>query len=89
MFQYFVNTSDADVEKYIKLFTFHSQERISEVMKKHKETPEKRSAQTFLADTVLKMLYFNENMGKGNEKTSTQDIAKKFFETDFSELVNF
>jgi len=87
MFQYFMNTSDADIEKYMKLFTFHSQEKLSEIIKKHKENPEKRIAQTFLADTVVKMLYFKENKSKDQGKSSSHVIAKKFFETDFTEFV--
>ena len=87
MFQYFINISDADVEKYLKLFTFFKIETISEIVKKHKEKPEQRIAQTVLAETIVKMLYFEENKQNENNEDSSQTIAKKFFETDFTHFV--
>lgn len=35
-YQFFVNTSDDDVERYLPLFTLLNQEEISAVMKEHK-----------------------------------------------------
>lgn len=86
MFQYFVNTSDQDMEKYLKLFTFFSDEKIKDLMKTHNVAPEKRIAQNALAETIIKMLYFNENKSKKNQNSS-QNISKKFFETDFKTFV--
>ena len=82
-----MNISDADVEKYLKLFTFFKEETISDIVKKHKEKPEQRIAQTALAETIVKMLYFEENKQKDNNADSSQNIAKKFFETDFTHFV--
>lgn len=85
MFQYFFNTSDQDVEKYLKLFTFFSEEKIKDVMKSHNATPEKRIAQNTLAETIIKMLYYNEN--KNKKSGNSQDMSKKLFETDFTTFV--
>ena len=35
-FQYFINTADSDVEYYLKLFTFLSEDEIDNLLRKHK-----------------------------------------------------
>lgn len=87
MFQYFMNINDSDIEKYLKMFSFHDLEKITEIMRRHFETPEKRIAQTFLGETIMKMLYFEEN--KKKTENSSKNTAQKFFETDFTTFVNY
>lgn len=86
MFQYFFNTSDEDVEKYLNLFTFYKPEKIKEIMITHREQPEKRLAQNILAETILKILYFSDSK-KNGEKEESQLISKNFFKTDFKTFV--
>ena len=84
MFQYCINISDADVGNYLRLFTFFTEEKITEVVKKHKEKPELRTAQNLLGETIVKMLYFDENKNNADEnEINSRKISKKFFETDF------
>jgi len=49
MYQYWIQTADADVVRYLKLFTFLQQERISELEHGVQTQPEKREAQRILA----------------------------------------
>ena len=49
MYQYWVQTADADVISYLKLFTFLDQARIGELELEMKTYPEKREAQRELA----------------------------------------
>lgn len=51
-YQYWLNTSDEDAEKYIKIFTFLSKEEIEALVVIHKETPHQRALQKKLAEEV-------------------------------------
>jgi len=44
-YQYWLNTSDLDAEKYIKIFTFLSEKEVSDFITAHKLEPHKRSLQ--------------------------------------------
>ena len=49
MYQYWLQTADADVVRYLKLFTFLGQPRIQELEREVAERPEKRESQRVLA----------------------------------------
>jgi tyrosyl-tRNA synthetase len=49
MYQYWLQTADADVVRYLKLFTFLDRPRIDELASEAREHPEKREAQRVLA----------------------------------------
>jgi len=49
MYQYWLQTADADVVRYLKLFTFLEQDRVKELERAAAERPEKREAQRELA----------------------------------------
>ncbi len=51
-YQYWLNTSDEDAEKYIKIFTFLSKDEIESLVKSHKEAPHQRALQKRLAEEV-------------------------------------
>ena len=57
VYQYFINTLDADIERYLKLFSFMSDEEISGIIIQHEKSPEKRHGQKTLADVVVKMVH--------------------------------
>jgi tyrosyl-tRNA synthetase len=48
-YQFWINTDDRDVERYLKLFTFLSLDNIAETMASHERDPGKRAAQRLLA----------------------------------------
>lgn len=56
-YQFWINTDDRDVIKYIKYFTFLSQQEIESLEKEVASAPEKRSAQKALAEEVTKLVH--------------------------------
>lgn len=61
-YQYWLNTSDADAEKYIKIFTFISKENIEELIAKHQEAPHLRLLQKKLAEEITVMVHSMEDL---------------------------
>jgi tyrosyl-tRNA synthetase len=51
-YQYWLNTDDRDVERYLKLFTFLRLDRIAATMEEHGRDPGRRAAQRLLAREV-------------------------------------
>lgn len=51
-YQFWLNTADADAEKYIKIFTFLSQEEVNTLISQHNEAPHLRLLQKKLAEEV-------------------------------------
>jgi tyrosyl-tRNA synthetase len=56
-YQFWINTDDRDVERYLKLFTFLPLEEISAVMAGHGRDPGKRAAQRLLAREVTSTVH--------------------------------
>ncbi|KAJ1949349.1 tyrosyl-tRNA synthetase, partial [Linderina pennispora] len=50
-------TSDADVAKFLKMFTLLPLERIAQVMEEHGRAPEKFAAQKLLAEEVTELIH--------------------------------
>ncbi|WP_297793013.1 tyrosine--tRNA ligase [uncultured Eudoraea sp.] len=59
-YQYWLNTSDEDAEKYIKIFTFLSQEEIENLIIEHAEAPHLRVVQKRLAKEISIMVHSKE-----------------------------
>jgi len=55
--QFLLKSADADVERYLKLFTFVSMADIATVMKEHTADPGKRQAQHLLAREVIALVH--------------------------------
>ncbi|MFK8272372.1 tyrosine--tRNA ligase [Capnocytophaga canimorsus] len=60
-YQYWLNTSDADAEKYIKIFTMLTQEEVAELTKQHQEAPHLRILQKKLAEEITVMVHSRED----------------------------
>ena len=56
-YQYWLNTSDIDAKKYIKIFTFLSKEDIEILTEKHRESPHLRLLQKRLAEEITVMVH--------------------------------
>lgn len=56
-YQYWLNTSDVDAEKYIKIFTFLSKEEIEDLTIKHREAAHLRLLQKRLAEEITVMVH--------------------------------
>lgn len=61
-YQYWINTTDEDVEKMMKLFTFIDVSEIEKVCSEHKLQPHLRKAQTLLAEEATKILHGEEGL---------------------------
>ncbi len=56
-YQFWLNVSDGDAEKYLKIFTFLSKEEIEELSREHSENPGARPLQKRLAKEVTTMVH--------------------------------
>lgn len=56
-YQYWINSSDEDAEKYIKIFTFLDQKIIEELIAEHKKAPHLRLLQKRVGEEVTKMTH--------------------------------
>ena len=61
-YQYWLNTSDEDAEKYIKIFTFLDQQEIESLVEAHKQEPHLRSLQKKLAEEITTMVHSKEDL---------------------------
>src|SRR5690606_13076258 len=91
-YQYWLNTSDIDAEKYIKIFTFLSESEINTLIKKHQEAPHLRVLQKRLAEEITIMVHSKddlENAIKASEilfGNSTGDDLKQLNEQTFLDV---
>ena len=60
-FQFWLNTSDEDAERYIKIFTLLTLEEVYELSLKHAEAPHLRLLQRRLAEEVTVMVHSQED----------------------------
>lgn len=59
-YQFWLNTSDADAEKYLKIFTTLTQEEIAHLSAEQAEDPGRRPMQKRLADEITTMVHGKE-----------------------------
>ena len=60
-FQFWINVTDQDAEKYIKIFTLLSRDEIDGIISEHKEAPHQRLLQKTLAREVTTMVHSEED----------------------------
>lgn len=60
-YQFWLNTSDEDAEKYIKVFTFLPREEIIALIEQHKEAPHLRILQKKLAEEITVMVHSKDD----------------------------
>ena len=91
-YQYWLNTSDVDAEKYIKIFTFLSKEEIEDLTVKHREAPHLRLLQKRLAEEITVMVHSAEDLDNAIKASnilfgnSTADDLKQLNEKTFLEV---
>ena len=78
-YQYWLNSSDEDAEKYIKIFTFLTQKDIASLIKEHQETPHLRLLQKRLAKEITNMVHSKDHF-ENAEKASNILFSKTFKE---------
>ena len=69
VYQYFLNSADADVEKFLRAFTLLEIAEIEDIVAKHNEKPESRYGQRQLANYVIQTL-FGKQAAEQAEKIS-------------------
>lgn len=57
IYQYFMNTADDDIERYLKLLTLLSISEIQSILEQHQAAPEKRFGQKRLAYEVVSIIH--------------------------------
>ncbi len=88
-YQFWLNTSDDDAEKYIKIFTILTEEEIEELSSKHREAPHMRILQKRLAEEITKMVHSQEDFLSSEEASKilfgkgTKETLIKITESDF------
>ncbi|MEH7463338.1 tyrosine--tRNA ligase [Bacillus thuringiensis] len=88
-YQFWVNTDDRDVIKYLKFFTFLTKDRIDELAVKVQTEPHKREAQKVLAEEMTKFVHgenaflqavkITEALFSGDIKSLTADEIEQGF----------
>ncbi len=80
IYQYLINTDDAKVLEYLKVFTFLPKEKIEEIYNEQQNAPETRIAQKTLAWEVVKDIHGKE------EADNAVNVSQKLFKGDFEGL---
>ncbi len=80
LYQFFINQSDEDSVKYIKVFTFLPKEEINEIEKEHLANLGARIAQKRLAYEVVKIVHGEE------EANEAKKMSEVLFSNDFTSL---
>ena len=79
-YQFWLNTSDVDAEKYIKIFTFLDKETIEAVITEHNEAPHLRVLQKRLAEELMLLVHSKEDLD------SAIFASGAFFSKDMEDL---
>jgi tyrosyl-tRNA synthetase len=91
-YQYWLNTSDVDAEKYIRIFTFLSKEEIGVLTEKHTEAPHLRLLQKRLAEEITVMVHSAADLEKAIQASAilfgnaTSEDLKQLDEATFLEV---
>ena len=91
-YQYWLNTSDEDAQKYIKIFTFISKDEIDRLIKEHQEAPHMRLLQKRLADEITVSVHSQEDLDNAKKAStilfgkSTSEDLKTLDEKTFLEV---
>lgn len=80
LYQYFLNSSDTDIEQFLKLLTLIEQDEIEAILETHREKPELRHAQKVLAKAVVELVH-----GKEELETALQ-VTDALFSGEFDGL---
>ena len=83
-YQFWLNTTDEDAEKYIKIFTFLDKDTIDTLIAEHKENPGFRALQKKLAEEVTTFVHTKEEYE--NAVKASQILFSKDFKNDIKQL---
>ena len=63
-YQYWLNSSDEDSKKYVKIFTFETKKYIHNLIAQHELNPHERILQKFIASELTKMVHSDSELKK-------------------------
>lgn len=88
-YQFWLNVSDEDAKKYIKIFTMLTQEVVEAAIAEHEQAPHLRSLQKLLAKEITMMVHGEEEYQKAVDASgilfgnSTSEALRKLDEATF------
>ena len=90
-YQFWLNSTDVDAEKYIKIFTFLDKETIEKLVTEHNEAPHLRALQKRLAEEITVMVHSAADLENAIAASNaffspTMDDLKKLDEKTFLEV---
>ena len=91
-YQFWLNTTDADAEKYIKIFTFLEKAAIDALIEEHQQAPHLRVLQRKLAEEVTTFVHSEDDLKKAIQASnilfgnSTSDELKALDAQTFLEV---
>jgi tyrosyl-tRNA synthetase len=91
-YQFFLRTMDADVIRYLKIFTFLSMERIAELEQAVVTAPEKREAQHVLAEELTRAVHGEQGLVTARKTSevlfggSVEGLSAAMIETIFANV---
>ncbi|CAN5345145.1 tyrosine--tRNA ligase [soil metagenome] len=91
-YQYWLNTSDEDAQKYIKIFTFLNKEEIERLITAHNSEPHLRHLQKTLAEEITVMVHSREDFDNAVQASevlfgkSTAEDLKRLNEATFLDV---
>ncbi|WP_435925842.1 tyrosine--tRNA ligase [Paenibacillus sp. DYY-L-2] len=94
-YQFWANTDDRDVVKYLKYFTFLSKEEIEELAEKVETEPHKREAQKKLAEEMTRFVHSEELLEQAKRITAAlftgdiKSLTAEEIEQGFKEMPTF
>ncbi|TVZ58019.1 tyrosyl-tRNA synthetase [Flavobacteriaceae bacterium MAR_2010_105] len=83
-YQFWLNATDEDAEKYIKIFTFLDKPTVEDLIEKHKEAPHFRLLQKRLAEEVTTFVHSKEEFE--NAEKASNILFSKSFKADIKTL---
>jgi tyrosyl-tRNA synthetase len=91
-YQYWLNSSDVDAEKYIKIFTFLNKEEVDALVTEHNKAPHLRLLQKRLAEEITTMVHSEADLDNAIKASnilfgkSTSDDLKQLNEQTFLDV---
>jgi tyrosyl-tRNA synthetase len=96
-YQFWLNTTDADAEKYIKIFTFLPQAEVEALIEEHNQAPHLRVLQRKLAEEVTTFVHSAADFEEAAKKSAfafsnfgredLQNLSEEFFTDIFGEFI--
>jgi len=87
-YQFWLNSHDDDVIRYLKMFTFLTTDRLAELETVHAEEPGRRHAHRALAEEMTRLVHGDEGLEAATRITSAmfQNSLSSLGETDLQQL---